>query len=470
LLCKSGHFTCLWSKDLIPKLQFPQGFLFGTASSAFQIEGSPQADGKGPSIWDRFSHKPGKIITGETAETACDTYRSPERDLDLMKELGLNAYRFSISWPRVLPTGRVEVNQKGLDYYRRLVDALLERNTQPFVTLFHWDTPQALQDLCGGFAGRDCAYYFADYAEIMTRALGDRVKHWMTINEPWEHAAFGHLLGIHAPGKRNPWTYFRVAHHQLLAHGLAMERIRTVSPDAQVGIVLSLTPIIPVTSSSKDIHGALIANQFMNDFFLDGIFKGRYPDPLWKQVRLARPHIEANDMQIISRPLDFLGVNYYSREVGRAAWYVPFLGAWVDDVKTDGTEKTIDGKLYTASGREVYPPAFYDLLMRLKNEYGSPTLYITENGAAFKDSPQNGQVHDPLRVDFLQGYMGEAARAIRDGVNIKGYFIWSFTDNFEWNLGYSARFGLVHVDFATQQRTIKNSGFWVQEMIREQAR
>jgi len=448
--------------------QFPPKFLFGTATAAFQIEGSPRFDGKGASIWDTFTHKPGKVITGENADVACETYANPERDLALISELGFNAYRFSIAWSRVLPEGRGRVNQKGMDYYSRLVDSLLARNILPFITLFHWDTPQVLQDLCGGFAGRDMAFYFADYAEIVVKALGDRAKHWITLNEPWEHAAFGHLLGIHAPGRHNPFVYFRAAHHQLLGHGLAVERIRSASPDARVGITLSLTPIYPVTEKSKDAAAARVANQFFNDFYLDGIFKGSYPDPLWKKIGIARPRVDAEDMSIISRPVDFLGVNYYSREFARAAWYVPFLGAWVDEVDTGGKEAVVNGYQYTDTGREVYPPAFYELLMRLKNEYGNPLMYITENGASFTDTLENGRVHDPLRVSFLEGYMNAAATAIQDGVNLKGYFIWSLMDNFEWNNGFSKRFGLTYVDHTTQERTIKDSGYWVKKMIEAQ--
>jgi beta-glucosidase len=452
----------------MPYPQFPPNFLFGAATAAFQIEGSPAADGKGKSIWDVFTHTSGKVRTGENADTACDTYRNPESDLALMCELGLNAYRLSIAWSRILPNGRGQVNQKGMDYYRRLVDLLLARNINPFITLFHWDTPQALQDFCGGFAGRDMANYFADYAEVVVKALGDRAKNWITLNEPWEHAAFGHLLGNHAPGHHNPWEYFRVAHHQLLGHGLALERIHAVSSDSRVGITLSLTPIYPATSNPKDIAAAKVANQFFNDFYLDGIFKGVYPNPLWKQIGIARPKVGANDMSITSRPIDFLGVNYYSREFARAAWYVPFLGVWVDEVQVNDREQVINGQQYTNAGREVYAPAFYETLIRLKNEYGNPRMFITENGASFTDVIEDGKVHDPLRITFLESYMEAAAQAIRDGVNLCGYFIWSLVDNFEWREGFSKRFGLVHVDHATQQRTIKDSGRWLAELIREQ--
>jgi beta-glucosidase len=448
--------------------QFPKDFLFGAATAAFQIEGSPTADGKGKSIWDTFTHTPGKIRADENADKACDAYQHPQREVDLMCELGLNAYRFSIAWSRVLPEGRGQVNQKGLDYYSRLTDSLLERNITPFITLFHWDTPQALQDLCGGFTGRDMANYFADYAELVVKALGDRAKDWITLNEPWEHAAFGHLLGTHAPGHHNPFTYFRVAHHELLGHGLALERIHSASKDVRVGITISLTPIYPVTDNPKDIAAAKVANQFFNDFYLDGIFKGTYPNPLWKQAGIAQPRIGSNDMKVISQPMDFLGVNYYSREFARAAWYVPFLRAWVDEVDVKDKETVINGIQYTNAGREVYPPAFYDTLMRLKNEYGNPRMYITENGASFTDVVENGQVHDAPRVSFLEGYMEAAAQAIRDGVNLHGYFIWSLVDNFEWSSGFSKRYGLVHVDHRTQQRIIKDSGYWVRELTRSQ--
>ena len=450
--------------------QFPPDFLFGTATAAFQIEGSPTVDNKGKSIWDVYTHTPGKIVTGENADLACDTYRNPERDLDLMTELNFNAYRFSIAWSRVLPEGRGQVNQKGMDYYRCLVDLLLERDITPFITLFHWDTPQALQELCGGFAGRDMAYYFADYAETVVKALGDRAKNWITLNEPWEHAAFGHLLGTHAPGHHNPFTYFRVAHHELLGHGLALERIRSILTDARVGITLSLTPIYPASSNPKDISAAKVANQFFNDFYLDGIFKGAYPNPLWKKAGIARPRVHADDMKIISAPVDFLGVNYYSREFARAAWYVPFLGAWVDEVQVNHQEQIINGQQYTNAGREVYPPAFYDMLMRLKDDYGNPHMYITENGASFTDTIDDGRVYDPLRIAFLEGYMEAVAQAIRDGVNLHGYFIWSLVDNFEWNNGFSKRFGLVHVDHVTQKRIVKDSGRWVAKMIQMQGR
>jgi beta-glucosidase len=330
--------------------QFPSDFLFGTATSAYQIEGGWNVDGRGPSIWDTYTHASPRRDTGHVA---CNTYHDFQTDIDLMSVLGLNSYRFSVAWPRVLPEGRGQVNAKGLDYYDRLVDALLTKNIRPFVALFHWDMPQALQEAFGGFAGRETASYFADYAEVVVRRLGDRVKDWITLNEPWEHAALGHLLGEHAPAHHNPWTYLKVAHHQLLGHGLAVERIRAACPDARVGITLSLTPILPKTDSPQDVAAAKVADQFFNTFYLDGIYKGQYPDPFWSQVRWLHPKVGYEDMQIISRPLDFLGVNFYSREFARAVWWMPFLRFWVDGDLSASGEKVVNGMPFTASGREV---------------------------------------------------------------------------------------------------------------------
>lgn len=451
--------------------QFPQGFFFGTASSAFQIEGSPEADGKGASIWDQYSHRKGTIREGDTADIACNTYIEPVSDLDRMSDLGFNSYRFSIAWSRIFPEGIGQVNQKGLDYYDRLVDLILERQLTPFVTLYHWDMPLALFNQYQGFASRQAAYDFAEYVAVVVKALGDRVKHWITLNEPWEHASLGYLLGRHAPGIRNPWKAVAAIHHQLLGHGLAVERIRTLAPDASVGIALSQSPGVPYSPrpNPREVAAARLADQAFNELFLDAIFRGVYPEPVWSRIRPLQPKIAAGDMEIISAPIDFLGINYYSREFVRPAWYVPLVGFVPEDVQTYGHEVNLGGRAFTASGWEIYPQAFYDLLMKLKNEYGNPPVIITENGAAFEDVLVEDRVHDPLRVRFLADYMGQAARAARGGLNLKGYFIWSLTDNFEWSQGYSVRFGLVYVDFHTQQRTVKDSGRWVAELIRSQA-
>jgi beta-glucosidase len=441
--------------------QFPPDFLIGSATAAFQIEGSPAADGKGKSIWDTFTHMPGKISDGENADLACETYREPERDIVLMAELGLNAYRFSVAWSRILPGGRGAINQKGLAYYNRLVDMLLERRITPFITLFHWDTPQTLQDLCGGFVGRDMANYFADYSEIVVRALGDRVKYWITLNEPWEHAFFGHFTGEHAPGAHNPWTYFRVAHHELLGHGKAVERIRSISPDVKVGITLSQFPISPFIDSPRDQDAAHFADLFMNRFYLDGLYKGQYPAPLFRRLWPFRPKIESGDMDIISQSIDFLGVNYYTRQYARHAWYIPFFRAWVDRDPPPGI-------CHPELGRQAYPEGIRELCKRYREEYGNPVVYITENGIAVEDVIEDGHVHDHTRQRYIELYLTELAQAINEGSDVRGYFIWSLMDNFEWNSGFSKRFGLVYVDRQNQQRIIKDSGRWVAELTRAQ--
>ena len=452
---------------------FPPGFLFGAATSAYQIEGGHDADGKGPSVWDRFTRRPGRVHRAHTGDVACDTYRDFRADVDIMRRLGLGAYRFSISWPRVLPRGRGAVNEPGLDYYDRLVDALLDANIVPFVTLFHWDMPQALQDEMGGFAGRDCAAHFADYAEVVAGRLGDRVGHWITLNEPWVYATLGHLRGLHAPGRANPWVFLRVVHHQLLGHGLAAERLRARHAAAQVGLSLNLSPIYPATDSEGDRAAARLADQAVNRLFLDPLIRGRYPEPLWSRLRLFRSPIAPGDMVTIAAPLDFVGVNYYTRARVRRAWYVPFLGLWPEGFPvgmgsaTPEAEGRESGRRYSEMGWEVYPAGLFEMLWLLKTEYGNPPVYVTENGAAYPDTlTADGRVHDEARRDYLEQHLSVVAAAARAGVDARGYFVWSLMDNFEWTYGYDRRFGLVYVDFATQRRVIKDSGLWYREFIR----
>lgn len=439
--------------------KFPKGFYYGAATAAYQIEGGWNADGKGPSTWDVFTHKPGKIHNGDTGDVACDTYHDFQTDIHLMSELELNAYRFSIAWSRVLPQGKGQVNQKGLDYYNRLVDALLEKNITPFVTLFHWDMPQALFGLYGGFAGPETSGYYADYVEVIVRSLGDRVKHWITLNEPWEHAFFGHFIGEHAPGIRNPWTYFKVAHHQLLGHGLAVDRIRSLAPDSNVGITLSQFPIHPLAQTPKHQNAAQFADLFMNRFYLDGLYKGQYPEALLKRLWPFRPRVVPGDMEIISRPFDFLGVNYYTRQFARHAWYLPFFRSWVDRDPPPGVQ-------HPELGPQGYPQGIGELTKRYREDYNNPTIYITENGAALDDIVEDGRVRDVYRQKYLELYLAELSSAIQAGSDIRGYFVWSLVDNFEWSSGFNCRMGLIHVDHATQKRTIKDSGYWMRELIR----
>ena len=453
---------------------FPAGFLFGAATSAYQIEGGHDADGRGPSVWDTFTRRPGRIHHGHSGDVACDTYRDFATDVAIMRRLGLGAYRFSISWSRVLPRGRGAVNEPGLDYYDRLADALLAADIKPFVTLFHWDMPQALQDEMGGFAGRDSAAHFADYAEVVARRLGDRVGHWITLNEPWVYATLGHLRGLHAPGRLNPWAFVRAVHHQLLGHGLAAERLRAIAPAAQVGLSLNLSPVYPAVDHAADRVAARLADQAVNRLFLDPLFRGHYPEPLWSRLRLFRPRIGPDDMATIARPPDFVGVNYYTRARVRRAWYVPFLGLWPEGLPIPGGGAAAEDEpkrrsRYSGMGWEVYPAGLFELLWRLKTENGNPPVYVTENGAAYPDTlTADGRVHDEARRAYLEQHLSVVAVAAQAGVDARGYFAWSLLDNFEWTYGYDKRFGLVYVDFATQQRVIKDSGLWYGEFIRRQ--
>lgn len=450
------------------RIDLPPDFLFGAATSAYQIEGGWDADGKGPSVWDDFARRVGRIANRHTGEIACNTYADFQTDIDIMRRLGLNAYRFSIAWSRVFPNGRGPMNEKGLDYYDRLVDALLAAGIAPFPTLFHWDLPLALEKTNGGFAHRDGAFAFADYAEAVVRRLGDRVAQWITLNEPWVHATFGYVTGIHAPGRRNPWAYLRAVHHQLLGHGLAVERIRSLRPHAHVGISLNLTPFYPVAETETDRAAAGMADQMLNRLFLDPLFHGRYPEALWRKLRFFRPDIRPGDMDIIARPLDFLGVNYYTRSRVRRNRLIPLFQIWPDDLPVMSGKSLGEPEVaYTTMGWEVYPAGLFELLFRLKKEYGNPIIYITENGAAYADTVDpDGRVRDDARREYLAQHLAVTGAAVRAGVNVRGYFVWSLIDNFEWTHGYDRRFGIVHVDFDTQHRAIKDSGLWYADLIR----
>ncbi|NOZ26964.1 MAG: beta-glucosidase [Chloroflexi bacterium] len=437
--------------------EFPAGFLWGAATASYQIEGAWNEDGKGESIWDRFSHTPGKVLNGDTGDVACDHYHRWKDDIQLMQEIGLKGYRFSISWPRVLPTGRGKANPAGLDFYNRLVDGLLEAGIRPFVTLYHWDLPQALQEI-GGWGNRDVAYYFADYAALIGRRLGDRVKQWITHNEPWVVAFVGHLYGVHAPGLTDPRLALQVSHHLLLSHGEAARALRDAGDaDTQVGITLNLSPAHAASESEADQAAARRQDGFQNRWFLDPLFRGAYPPDMLELYGDLAPQVAPGDMARIQAPLDFLGVNYYTRSVVKDApdAEIPKTQA----VKPEGPE-------YTEMGWEVYPEGLYELLTRLQRDYDPPALYITENGCAFPDEVnEQGQVDDERREAYLREHFIQAHRAIQDGVKLRGYFVWSLLDNFEWALGYSKRFGIVYVDYPTQRRIIKRSGRWYSKVI-----
>jgi beta-glucosidase len=438
---------------------FPNSFIWGASTSAYQIEGSWDQEGKGVSIWDTFSHQPGKIYKGHHGDVAADHYQRWMEDVDRMAELGLKAYRFSTSWPRILPLGSGRVNTPGLDFYDRLVDALLSRDIQPFLTLYHWDLPQALQDL-GGWPVRDTAYRFAEYAGIVAKRLGDRVPYWITHNEPLVTAMSGHLLGEHPPGIQDPLLALNVVHNLLLSHGLAVEAIRaTVPQSAQVGITLNLSPFYPAEDSEDDRLAAQRGDTFLNRLFLDPLFRGRYPDELLAFFgSTTLTYIQDGDFQEISLPLDFLGVNYYSRIVVRHDPHIFFGQA--SQVQPPGSE-------YSQMW-EIYPTGLSELLIRIWEQYRPEKIFITENGIPIPDGIDfDGKVRDYRRINYLNDHILQAYAAVEAGVPLQGYFVWSFLDNFEWAYGYQMRFGLVHVDFETLARTTKESGYWYAKVIRE---
>ena len=435
---------------------FPADFLWGAATSAYQVEGSPLADGAGASIWHEFSHTPGRTHEGDTGDVACDHYYRYREDIALMRELGLNAYRFSVGWGRVLPEGRGRVNPAGLDFYRRLVDAVLERGIQPMVTLYHWDLPASL-DRLGGWLNRDSADWFADYARVLFRALGDRVTLWVTLNEPWVVVDGGYLHGSLAPGQRNPFAAPVAAHNLLRAHGRAVQAYRAESRH-RIGLVVNLEPKYPASETAEDLDATMRADAYWNRFYLDPVFLGGYPPELPEIFGAAWPTFPEADFGLIKQPLDFLGINYYSRQVVRhdpAAW--PLAAARVRQPQ----------QTHTGLDWEVYPPGLTDILEWVAGRYGPLPLYVTENGSAFYDPPRSeGEIADPLRRAYLRDHLRAVLEARRKGVDVRGYFAWSLLDNFEWAHGYSQRFGLVHVDYATQRRTPKASARFYAQVIR----
>ena len=435
--------------------RFPDGFLWGASTSAYQVEGSPLADGAGPSNWHRFAHSPGLVANGDTGDVACDHYRRFRQDVALMAQLGLNAYRFSISWSRILPSGRGEVNLRGLAFYERLVDALLARGIQPFVTLYHWDLPAALDDR-GGWTNPDVAGWFADYAAVVFRALDDRVRFWATLNEPWVVTDGGYLHGELAPGHRSPFEAALASHNLLRAHGAAVAEYRSRGRNA-IGLVVNLEPKHAASRSARDVAATARADAYMNRQYLDPVFRGRYPRELPAMFGQAWPR-PAPDLREVSRPLDFLGVNYYTRGVMRDAPDVPILRA---------RKVRQRRRVHTETGWEVYPEGLTEALLWVRRRYGDVPMYVTENGAAFADAAAAADlVPDVARVRYLREHLRAAGRAIEAGVDLRGYFVWSLLDNFEWSHGYSKRFGIVHVDYATQRRTPKASAWFYSEVIR----
>jgi beta-glucosidase len=433
---------------------FPDGFLWGVATSAYQIEGAVDADGRGPSIWDTFTHEPGRILHGDTGDVAADHYHRLDQDLDLLAELGIQAYRFSIAWPRVQPDGKGKLNPRGLDFYRRVLAGLAGRGIAPMVTLYHWDLPQALEDE-GGWLNRDTAARFADYAGLMAEQLGSLSQRWVTLNEPWCSAFLGYYEGRFAPGRTSYEEAYAATHHLLLAHGLGLAAIRAASREAEIGITCNLADIAAATAADADAAHA--ADMEENRLFLDPVFKGEYPPDAPDLVRDERL-VREGDLSAISAPLDFFGLNYYVREVIAADAHEPNRG-W--------RRLPPSGEL-TSKGDGIAPDGLTKVLLRVQQEYAPHLpIYITENGAPYSDYVDpDGRVNDPERIEYLAEHFRAAKAAIDVGVDLRGYFVWSLLDNFEWDSGYAMRFGLVFVDYSTQRRIPKASALWYRDVIR----
>jgi len=441
----------------LPLSAFPPDFVWGAATASYQIEGAANEDGRGESVWDRFCATPGKVRNGDNGAVACDFYHRYSDDIALMRELGIDAFRLSVAWPRVIPGGRGAVNAKGLDFYDRLVDELLGNGITPFVTLFHWDTPQPLED-AGGWPVRDTVDAFCEYVTAVADRLGDRVKHWITHNEPWVVSWVGHGWGHHAPGRTSDADALATAHHLLLSHGRAVEILRERSPQAEVGITLNLDFVYAVGDEEEDIAAARWVDGLHNRWFLDPIFRGAYPEDMFEAWRDLLPAIEDGHLETIAQPIDFLGINNYTS---------PLVGA-----DNDGNRSRIVRRAdvdRTDMGWEVVPGGLRDLLLRVTRDYQPAAIYVTENGAAYPDvRGHDGSVADPERQSYLEGYIGAAAEAVASGVPLRGYFAWSMLDNFEWAWGYWKRFGLVYIDYATLERVPKGSFYWYRDLIAAQ--
>jgi len=437
-----------------PSRDFPRDFVWGAATAAYQIEGAVNEDGRGESVWDRFCATPGKVRNGETGAVACDFYHRYRDDIALMRELGLDAFRFSVAWPRVLPEGRGRVNEKGLDFYDRLVDELLGNGIEPYVTLFHWDTPQALEDE-GGWPARATVDAFVEYVAAVAGRLGDRVRHWITHNEPWVVAWVGHAWGHHAPGRTSDAAALATAHHLLLSHGRAVAVLRELSPQSEVGITLNLDHPYAASDDADDVAAARWVDGLHNRWFLDPVFRGEYPADMLDAWERSMPAVEDGDLRAIATPIDFLGVNNYTS---------PLVAADANGGRSRILHRSNVDR--TDMGWDVVPDGLHDLLVRLQHDYAPPAVYVTENGAAYADvRGHDGNVRDPERQAYLAEYIDAARRALEAGVALRGYFTWSLLDNFEWAWGYWKRFGLVYVDYSTLERIPKGSFYWYRDFI-----
>ncbi|MEN2413677.1 GH1 family beta-glucosidase [Flavobacterium mesophilum] len=444
-------------KSFLNKNQFGEDFLWGVSTAAFQIEGAHDTDGKGSSIWDVFTAQKGKIKNGHHAIIACDFYNSYQTDISLIRELNIPNFRFSISWPRIMPTGVHPVNQAGIDYYNKIIDSLLAQGIEPWVTLYHWDLPHALEEK-GGWTNRESVSWFSDYVDICAKHFGDRVKNWMVINEPSVFTGAGYFLGIHAPGKKGITNYIKAMHHVTLATVAGAKKLREHVSDANIGTTFSCTHIEPFSESQKDIEAAKRVDTLLNRTFIEPLLGLGYPQEDLPVLKKLNNYILEDDRNNLAFDFDFIGLQCYTREVVKASLLTPYIGAELISAEKRNV-------ISTEMGWEVYPPALYHILKRFNSYEGIRKIIITENGAAFPDTVTNGKVYDIKRTHFIQDHLEQILKAKEDGLNVDGYFVWSLTDNFEWAEGYNARFGLIHVDFETQKRTIKQSGLWFGEFL-----
>jgi len=443
---------------LLTKEAFGKDFIWGVSTAAYQIEGAHNLDGKGPSVWDTFVQKRNKIFRNHTGDIACDHYNRYIDDLYLMHSMNIRNYRFSVSWSRILPEGTGQINQAGIDFYNKLIDLSLELGITPWVTLYHWDLPHSLE-VKGGWTNRDVKDWFSDYVAICVKSFGDRVKNWMVLNEPTVFSAAGYFFGVHAPGRKSIEGFLAAAHHAALAQAHGARVIKALQPESNVGTTFSCSHVEPYTNREKDIKAAKKADLLLNRLFIEPLLGMGYPVNEIKTLRRIEKYIKQNDEQDLKFDMDFIGIQNYTREIIRYSMFVPFLQAKIVNAKDRKVE-------LTAMEWEVYPESIYHILKKFQAYKNIPPLIITENGAAFSDTLQNNAVHDPKRLQYIQNILQQVLRAKQEGVNVNGYFVWTFLDNFEWAEGYHPRFGLVHVDFHTQQRTVKASGHWYADFIK----
>ncbi|MGD6968071.1 GH1 family beta-glucosidase [Rossellomorea vietnamensis] len=437
-------------------IEFPKDMKWGAATAAYQIEGAAFEGGRGLSIWDTFSHTPGNVVNGDNGDVACDSYHRYEEDIELMKELGIDTYRFSVSWPRIFPDGTGEVNQEGVQYYHNFIDSLLASGIEPMCTLYHWDLPQALQDK-GGWENRETVEAFAEYAAFMFKEFNGKIKNWLTINEPWCVSFLSNFIGVHAPGYQDLQLATTISHHLMLAHGKAVTRFRESGIEGGIGYAPNTEWNEPFSDRQEDIDASNRATGWFIEWFFDPVFKGSYPEFMleWFEQKGVTLKIEEGDMETISQKIDFLGINYYTGSVAR----------YKKDHELFDVEKVDIGYEKTDIGWNIYPEGFYKVLCKIKDQYGDVPIYITENGACYNDGVEDGRVKDDRRIQYLKQHLTSLQRSIDSGVNIKGYLTWSLLDNFEWAEGYDKRFGLIHIDFQTLKRTKKDSYYWYKQIV-----